>query len=453
MIDYITPTLQNKLKYYAKIDDLIGGAVKIKESGSKYLPEEDSETPESYTSRLQKATYFDFFNQTIDGLTGLIFKNPISYGDDIPSQLQPIIENADALGNHMDVIIDNFFTGALQKGVSFCLIDAPKVEGVKTRADEQKLGVRPYLTIIKAENVTSWKTEVVNGQLLLSQVKIREFVEVEDSENPYATKTVEQYRVLYRGGYQVFRKQEKSNEPLLVDEGTTNLDFIPLVCLNLGNEEFFSGMPPFMDLGELNIAHYQILSDSRYSAHIASVPVLKLLGFDKDELTKVTISVNKAIASSNTEASVEWLDYNGGGVAVNETLLSKIETKIREMALSVISQDKTLTATEVNISSAQSQSKLNGYVRALTDAVELIFQMAAKMYGLNDGGSITINSDILSQPLSAQEVLALNTMATSGNMSIETMFSIIQSGTFKLPSDFDVNVEKERVESAGLLTE
>jgi hypothetical protein len=449
-IEYIIPTLKTKLPYYEKIDDLSGGAVKVKEAGKTYLPEESGESDLSYKSRLSKATYFDTFNSTVDGLSGLIFKKPITYSEDIPTQLEPMIENADAQGNHMDVLIEKFFVKALQKGISFALIDSPKAVDVKTKADEQAQGIKPYITIINAENVTSWKTTTVNGQLILSQVKIREFIQVDDETNPYETKTIEQYRVLEIGTYQIW--QNKEGKDILIEEGTTNLNFIPLVALNLENDEYFSAMPPFMDLAELNIAHYQIFSDSRHSAHIASVPMLKMFGFDAEELKSIVISANRAVTSTNTDATVEWLDYKGEGVAVNETLLAKIETKMREMGLSVISQDKTLTATEVNISSAQSQSKLNGYVRALIDSVELIFQMAARMYGVEDGGSIYIDADILTQPLQPADVLALNTMVVSGNMSIDTMFKIIASGSFRLGDDFDIEVEKETISKDGLLT-
>ena len=452
MLDYIQPTLSNKLKYYKKIDDITGGAVKIKEAGTVYLPKEDGEAEKSYISRLSKATYFDAFNSTIDGLSGLIFKNSIVYGEDIPIQLESMIENADAQGNHMDVLVERMFKKALQKGLSFALIDLPKAENVKTRADEQKLGIRPYVTIIAPENITSWKTRVENGQLILSQVKIREFIEEEDPANPYGTKTIEQYRILEIGSYTIIRKDEKQKQDVMIDEGSTGLNFIPLVCLNLEGGEFFSAMPPFIDLAELNIAHYQIFSDSRHSAHISSVPVLKMFGFDKEDMKSVTISVNKAITSTNEKATVEWLDYAGGGVAVNEGLLQKIETKMREMGLSVISQDKTLTATEVNISSSQSQSKLNGYVRALIDAVELMFQMSARMYGVEDGGSISVDADILSQPLTAQDIIALNNIVTAGNLSQDTMWKMIGSGSFRLPDDFDAEIEAELISQSGLLT-
>jgi len=449
MLDYIQPTLQKKLKYYTKIDDLILGGDTIKESGTKYLKKSKSETDESYDIRLDEALYLDFFNQTIDGLSGLIFKNPIVYGDDIPAQLESMIENADAQGNHMDVMVERMFKKSLEKGLSFASIDLPKAENVKTRADEQKLGIRPYITIIAPENITSWKTRVENGQLVLSQVKIREFVEEEDPLNPYGTKTYEQYRILEIGSYQIIRKLEK--QTMMIDEGATGLNFIPLVCLNLESEEFFSAMPPFMELANINIAHYKRLSGMMYNDYIACNPVLKMFGFDANELGAVTISVNKAVVSSNTDATVDWLQYDASGSEQTARTLDRLEAKVRQIGLSVISQDKTLTATEVNISSSQSQSKLNGYVRALIDAVELIFQMSARMYGIEDGGSIAINADILSQPLTAQDIIALNNIVSAGNLSQDTMWKMIGSGSFRLPDDFDSEEEKLNISSSNML--
>ena len=162
------------------------------------------------------------------------------------------------------------------------------------------------------------------------------------------------------------------------------------------------------------------------------------------------ISPNTFFSTGDSDAKLTIVDYDGKGVAVNATLLDRIEQKMSEIGLSVITQDKALTATEVNISGAKSQSKLNFYVRALIDTAELILLSGAKMYGLNEGGSIDIQADILAQPLTAQEAIALNNMVTSGTMSIENMYSIIGSGSFKLGADFDIELEKERIASSGL---
>ena len=90
-------------------------------------------------------------------------------------------------------------------------------------------------------------------------------------------------------------------------------------------------------------------------------------------------------------------------------------------------------------------------MRALEDTAELILLGVAKFYGKDEGGSISVDADILSQPLDPQELVALNNMVTAGNLSTETMWKIIGSGTFRMPSDFDSEIEKELISEDGLL--
>lgn len=448
-LEYENETTKTLKPYREFIDDLVEGSIGIKKRKGKYLPKEKNEKQESFDSRLAKATYFDAFNPTIDSLVGLVFSNPIEYSEDIPQQLQATIENADMQGNHFDILIEEFFTKAMQKGISFCLVDMPKGRPTN-KQDELRMGIRPYLTIVKAEDITSWKTEIIAGQMVLSQVKIREFLEVDDPDNEYATKLVKRYRVLTRGKYEVYEEKDKKSH--LIESGTTGLNFIPLVALNLNSRGFFDALPPFYDLGEMNIGHYQVFADNRHSAHTASVPFYFGAGMHKEEAEGLIISPNTFFATSNSEASIEIVDYKGDGVEVNNSILDRYETRMREMGLAVITQDGETTATEVKISSKQSQSKLNSYVRALVDSVELILLYCAKMYGKDNGGSISIDADILSNPLTNEELTTINNMVTSGNMSLDTMYKIIANGTFRLPADFDVEDEKEKINADGLVS-
>jgi len=447
MIDYVSPTVAETLPYWSQIDDAIAGSVAVKKKTVKYLPKENSETSTSYDARLAKGTYLDYYNPTVDGIAGLLFKNPINYNDDIPSQLDNFIENANMQGDHFDIIIKELFKNALDKGISFAMVDMPRVENLTNKKQEQQLGIKPYVVQIAPENVTAWKTETINGQIVLTMVKIREFAEIDDLDNEYATKTVERYRVLKIGSWELW---EKDN---MIDTGITKLDVIPFVGLNLNKKGFFESFPTFYELFSLNVAHYQVFSDIRHNNHIACVPMLKFIGFSAEEVQKIPISANTAIATQNTEANVDWLDYEGKGAEASERTLARLETNMREIGLSVVSQDKTVTATEVNISTTQSQSKLNGYTRSLIDSVELILLYVSKFYGKDDGGSIDIDADILTQPLTSQEFTVLDNAVAKGNLSLKEMWSIVASGTFSVSSDFDFDVMKEQIGSDGLLSD
>jgi len=448
-IKYQHPTLLDTLPYYKVMDDLSKGVVGIEANKLDYLPLEMDEDTQSYDSRFNRATYLDNFNPIVNGIAGLIFKNPVTFNEDIPKQIENLLFDIDLQGNSANNFIFDFFKVALLKGQSFCLIDMPNIDK-SSKADEIKNNIRPYLTLIQPENITAWKFDNINGRNVLTMVKILEHIEIDDPDNIFATKTIEQYRILEIGTYKIV--QVDNENETIISEGFTNLDFIPLVNLNLNKKGFFQTLPPFYDLAKLNIAHFQVMSDIRYSAHLASVPMLLFLGFDKDEIAKMKISVNTALASHNTDASVDYISYDGKSLEVNHKILDRIETKMREMGLSVITTNKATTATEINISSNQSQSKINSYVGALKDAFDNILLYMAKFYGLDDGGSININADIVSQPLDSQDLIALNNIVSAGNMSLEQFYKIIKSGTLKLSDDFDIDVELEKIKSDGLLS-
>ena len=445
-IDYIKPSLANRLPLYKQIDDAIGGWLSVVGAKALYLPKQPSENDTKYAARHALATYVDFYNPTIDGIKGALLKEGVKLEDDVPDQLIEWLENADQTGNHFDVLINDFVDIALNKAVSFALIDMPKGE-VANRNDEIQQGIRPYIKIINPEDITSFKTTIVNGQITLSQVKIREYHEEDTDE--YATETVIKYRVLTVGAWELF--DDKGNS---LDNGTNTLNFIPLVCLNLENKSFFEGNPLYYDLFRLNIRHYQTLSDASYAAHIASVPFYFGSGIDKDEVKNLAISPNTFFATHNPDADIKIIDYDGKGVAVCQTINTELEKQMHAIGFSVVMESKEMTATETRLAYGQKQSKLNTYAILLRDAIENIFKMMAIMGGLgNDGGSVKIDSDILRSPLDAQQFTTLVNAVNSGFISYETGWNMILSGKLELPADFAPDAELEKINSDGLLND
>jgi DNA-binding ferritin-like protein (Dps family) len=448
-IKYVMPSVENNIPKWEFINDVSDGWDAIERNVTKYIKKEDKEEQSSYDARIDKLTYFDGFNPVIQGIKGLLFKKPITFTDNTISQIENISDNIDMQGNSLNNYIGTDFENAMRKGLSFTLIDLPNNAEVVSKADELSLGIRPYFINIEPKNITSYKTEKIRDTIVLTQVKIREFVEVDNDENPYATKTEVRYRVLEIGIWAIY--DEEDNE---LDYGLTNLDFIPLYCLNLAPIGMFEAKIPFYDLAKLCIAHTNIFTDTRHSAHLASVPMLKLLGFQPDEIKGLSIGANKAVSSTNENAKLEWLDYDGGGVEVNDKLMLKIEKRMLEIGLSALSEDNSLngtTATAVMIDTTQKQSKINAWVVALESHYQSMFKAIAKMYNLNEGGGIVVDADILSNPLTAQEITAYNNMVSNRNMPLTTLWQLLVIHK-NLPEDFNEEEALDLIREADLLT-
>lgn len=454
-ITYIKPSLANRLPYYKLINDITLGWNGIVEAKTTYLPASPSEikNPTKYTSRWNLATYEDFYNPTVEGITGLIFKKPIKLNDDVPQQLQDDLVNANAMGDDFGVVAGQLFNGALRKGIKFALVDMPKGQS-NNRAEEIAQGIKPYITLIDVENVTSWKTELIAGQIVLTQVKIREFAEVADADNPYAVETEERYRVLeIKENIVTWTLFDDEGEVL--DNGTLgNINFIPLYALNLDDVGYFEANPPLYEVAKLNIRHYQMFSDSSYASHIACVPFYVASGVQGEETENMTISPNTMLNLANPDAKIEIVSYDGKGIETNDILMKKIEKRINEIGFSVVQSEKEMTATESNITNGQKQSKLNRYADRLKDTLENILNAMSIMggYSTNGGGTAEISADILNNPLTAQEVTSINNAVSSGNISRESMWDMISTGSISFSDDWTPEKEEQNIEEEGLLT-
>lgn len=449
-LDYIKPSVKDKLLDFEFMRDMKIGWKNIVGKKTKYLPKQPNENDIKYNARWEIATYEDFFSVAVDGIKGLVFKKQIKFNDDVPQQLQDIMDNANGEGDSFNIVAGELFEGGLDKGIHFALVDMPRGQA-NNRAEEIAQNIRPYITLIMAENVTSWKTDIVNGLTVLTQVKIREWVEEDVEGNSFATELKEYWRVLWLENNVVNYRLYDSQDAIIEEGNLGNINFIPLFALNLKKTAYFESDIPFYDLAKLNISHYQILSDSRYSAHTACVPVPYASGVSEDEVKNLVVSPNSLAVLSDPQAKLGFLDYDGKGVAVNETLLQRIERRIYQLGFSVVMTEKEMTATESMIEGQQKQSKLNAWVAELKDTLENILNAMAIMGGYGDnGGTVTIDADILSNPLDAQEFTAVINAMVNQKVSFETGMNMIRTGRMMLPEDFDIEVEKYRVSQNNL---
>ncbi len=445
---FILPSVETMIKRWTFINHLTDGWEGIVENNkTKYLIQESKETKEAYDTRARQATYYDFFNTTIEGVKGLAFQKPIIQNDDIPSQISPLLEDMDTLGNNLDVVAKGIFDKGLRKGLVYAYVDMQKkVEEVTNQATESQMGIRPYVVVVEPENIINYTYETINGNTILTQVTIKQVVSKQVGR--YTQEKVCQYRVFNIGKYEVY-----SEDMELIESGTTGLNQIPIVAFNLDDAgKFLEAMPPFYSLGKLNIRHYQIVSDSEWASHMANVPILKIIGLSKSEVDNIVISANQAIITPNpaNEVDISWLDFEGKNIATNLEIAKRHEGQIALMGLSVISEATTeQTATESVIKAKQKQSKLNNWVLDLEDGLNKILYFMALYMNLEDGGTVKIDADILANMLTPEEMGKYSEMVAKGQLSYETMWSILKANK-KLPSDFDEEVEKQRIETESL---
>lgn len=158
MADISTPNLDynDMLEAWDINDALMGGTLEMRRQGENYLPKWPNEDEDAYKKRLSVATLLPVYEESIKQNIGRIFAEPTVLSEETPEKIREYAENIDMEGSRLDVWAQQFFSLAFQYGVAHALVDYPRTDmnEIRTKADENAAGGRPYVTMLNPRQVT-----------------------------------------------------------------------------------------------------------------------------------------------------------------------------------------------------------------------------------------------------------------------------------------------------------
>ena len=454
---------EDQMPDWTLVNDCFAGTRAIRDKGNEYLPQNPSEFQDDYNTRLSQANFWNASKRTRDGLVGMVFrKNPVlaqpsededergEMADVVPPEILKHLENVDLQGCHFDVFTKEVFRDALSDGHSFILVDMPPALPVDdptvTRRDE--IGRRPYWVRINKEQVINWRAETnLNGVTELTQVTIREDVVVPAGDFLDAMET--RYLVLRPGSWERFKVEEKDKETAVtrLDGGDTSLDVIPLAPVYTNRVAFMVSSPPLLDLCFENLRHYRLQSDLDTIMHVCNVPILTALG-RKDTEEKLVVGPFTAV-DLPVDGDLKYAEHSGAAIPAAQQELSNSKANMATLGLLLLSQRPQVaqTATESVIDDKAESSELAGMARGLEDGIETALMYHAMYLGQKSGGSVTVNKDFAKLGLEPQKITAISTAVEKRQLSLETMWEIMQRAD-ELPNTFDAKKEQQRLKES-----
>src|SRR5215216_5127536 len=272
---------------WSLLTDVLAGQDTIRAAREKYLPKEPAELPEDYDVRLARSLFFEDYRDCVVNLTGLVFRKSPTLGEDVPDQIKSLSENIDNAGTHLDVFLQRLFEDGFY-GHSFIVVDMPaQSKPAETAQDE--LGIRSYWTLKQAKDALNWRTAVIDGRTVLSQITFKECVIVADGD--FGEKEVERYRVYRINGFgnaewQLWEETDKSDETgkketILIDDGEIKtkqgkpLRRLPIAVHYGEHEGFLESRPPLRGVADISVGYYQRFSDlSNIEHHTCAVTLV-----------------------------------------------------------------------------------------------------------------------------------------------------------------------------------
>ena len=417
------------------IEDLMGGTYEIRRRHRRYLPQEPRELDESYDRRLSTSICPPYYQRLERMLAGMLTRKPVRLND-TSDQIREQLFNVDLQGNDLNVWTYETARKMIRYGHVGVLVDAPRDGG------------RPYWTSYTPRDILGWRTEIIDGEQKLMQLRLSESIIVPDGD--YGEKEVQQIRVLSPGEFKLFQRDEKRGDFRIVDEGRTSLNRIPFGVAYSNRVNTLESRPPLEDIANLNLKAYQIQSDLDNQLHISAVPMLAFYGFPS-AAEEVSAGPGEAIAFP-ADGRAEYIAPSSDAFASQFQRLDQIEKQINELGLSAVLGQKLSaeTAEAKRLDRSQGDSTMMVIAQNMQDMIDNCLQYHAEFLGDRQPGSCYVNRDFLGSRLEPQEIQALLQLYTAGTITQETLLMQLSEGEV-LGDDFDVEEELDATQNGGLM--
>jgi hypothetical protein len=436
-------------------------------TATRYLPRPAGLTQDAqYEAYKARAVFLGATERVVHGVTGAIFRREPTI--EAPALLTPQLEDVTQTGVPLRTFAEQIVRETLLMGRCGILVDFPQGEPLPDSRVQPPPGLsRPYWVTYPTETIVNWRTMQRQGDTVLSLVVLRECVPV--PQGPWGTdeffvaEEQTQYRVLRldeRGRYEVSLWVEvpgpaPQTGPLLVRTQTwvplrlgEPLDFIPFVFLAPFSLEPAVEKSLLDALVEINYQYYRHSADYEHALHMTALPTAYICSSLMEVQSEMVIGGSFAWIIPDSTATVGMLEFHGQGLQSHEHAM---EADLKNMAAlggrllegrPLVEETATAVMARTQGTDSPVQSLVTTVSHGLTQALQLHAWWDGRTEDVDDTSiHMTLNSDLIAQPLDAQMLIALMQMVLNDTMTYETFYFNLERGEITRPM---ISVDEER---------
>lgn len=452
LVSYVRPELRALLEELERSRDCFNmmRTGSARSTLAKYLIQEMGEPDACYEARLSRSTYTSVYRDSIRAFAGVLSQYQLK---ELPQSFDDHQDNVDLLGSSISKFLNTLDQLVLRDGGAAVLVDMPPADPeVASAREEIEQEIRPYFIAVERANLINWRTRMVNGREVVEQAVIRMLQEVPMQEGSFGAELEPVYVFLYPGGYKKLRMERTASswQMIVLEEGQTTLDRVPLVWYGANGSKFADSDVPLVGLADLSIQHLQLRSDLAELIHKLSMPVPVRVGAPTDASGRtpaLTLGPNTAV-DLPLEGSFSFAEPSGGSLAQHQEEINHVERLMDRSSLAFLyGGEGNRTATEVMLSGAQIQAQITTLIenkQSLFDGLlELWTTYSAET--LDDEAGLEISDNLIQRPMEPGETQALLSLFSANALSHQTLLEELQRGHV-LSDMLDIEEELARVE-------
>lgn len=472
-----SPAYKRQEDEWKMIDALMGGTGEIRNWSILYLPQLENETDSNYKKRLAKAVLFPGFKRAVNFSVGKAFYKPIEIvpvdeKTELSLKMQAIIQDADRKNNNFGKFANDGFKQSFSKGLGYIYVEADAFdpEKVKTQAEFEAAGIRPYLIFFQAQDVLDVE---MNKDGKITYCKLLErYTDFDEDQGVTVEKT--RIRVVTQSEIAIYERTDETppnvqNDRIIVSESDVyllsgdvmknNLGEVPLIPVYTGEKRSdFDCASPLLDLAYTNVQYYQDESTHENAIAYAEFPILFLKGSDGKN---VTIGANKMITINDPAADLKYVEHSGAALEAGRKNLEELRNKMAYCGLKTLMGDSAAsgsrqkTATEAEIENVDQNSELKVAADNFVDAINMALYYCQRYLGeIKANEQATVKAQMFGvfsiTESDVKEVAALMELHKDGQMRLETLYREMKRRGM-VADDFDIASEVEAANENAMI--
>ncbi|GIT86171.1 DUF4055 domain-containing protein [Roseobacter sp. OBYS 0001] len=424
-------TYDTRLAEYNKIRDVIEGEDRLKKQGELYLRRPEGMSQKAYSDYVKGAAFYAVAERTLRGMVGAATRNrPIV---ELPRRIESMRNVATFDGNTLETLIEDSLREVLSIGRYALLLDFPS-------QPENSLAV-PHISPFNAEAILDWREELHDGKNKLTMLRLYEDNEdLDDSgveqhlvltlEPAYTVRRVHVTRRPTGDGRSQVTEEQVGQDIIPTVNGSPLFD-IPAVIISAYNLKIDVEKPPFLDLVNVNLAHWRGSADYEHALYRTSQPTPWIAGNVNAENKPEMIGAG-AFWILPEGATAGMLEFTGAGIAAQKEAMDDKVAQMATLGARMVYDGKgrNETSDTAKLRHRSELSLLHSSVNMVEAGIVRLLRIAAEWTQPNtaDQVSVQINRDFITAQMDPAVLTALLKAWQSGAISHDTFLMNLKKG-------------------------
>lgn len=419
---------------WQKLRDCYNGEREVKDQAEDYLPRPSGMEKDDYTFYLENATFFNMTARTVGALVGTIFRrNPLV--SNLPDKFAKKIQRIGKKSESFRAFSRGTAKEQIHMGRYGVLVD--RGQGV---SDE------PYMVGYIAESILDWKTEVIDGREVPTEVVLMEIAEKSrTNQSPRNFGSIYRVLRLVDGVYQQHIYESATNDGYPDIDKPADKVITPTnrgVPFNRIPFEFFGPesngwdyeRSPMLDIVRMNLSHYRSYAHLEHGRFYTGLPVYWASTSDNGGNSEYRIGPS-VVWELPAGQNAGLIEFNGQGLKFLENAITKKESHIATLGGRLIGVDGQATSesdNQVAMKDRNEQALLLNVALSLDEGFTRLIQHWLIWQDVTPAEAekvtITFNKDFLLKEVAAREFRAIHAMYKDGILPIEVVHDYLMRG-------------------------